>query len=279
MNIRRAVTLAVASCLPAWLLSLTAVLLFSPTVALAYGAAGHQQICAMAYQLVTPTTKTQIDQLIQQAPVADFARGCSWPDEVRAMPGYNFTKTHHFINVPRPQKTLTRRDCAASGCLLSALEHQAALLRNAALPARRRAEALLFYSHFIGDLHQPLHVSYADDLGGNKTALYFFKRPTNLHGLWDRELPEQLGFTNDARPGELLQRLRPGQQQQWQQGDALAWGQQSLTLTRQIYQRYQPGMLYADAQLQRDAAVAEQRLLQAAVRLSHQLDLLLQVRE
>lgn len=263
-----------------WLLLPVSLLLLLVSLRVqAYGAAGHHQICAMAYQLVQPATKQQIDQLMQQAPVNDFAKGCSWPDEVRAMPGYRFTKTHHFINVPRQQKTLSPKDCAQSGCILSALSHHAGMLQNTAISARRRAESLLFYGHFIGDLHQPLHVSYADDLGGNKTALYFFKQPTNLHGLWDSQLPNQLGFTEQASAGSLLLRLKPGQQQQWQQGDALQWGQQSLTLTRLIYQSYRPGMLYNEAHLKRDTPIAEQRLLQAAVRLSHQLDLLLQSKE
>ena len=31
--------------------------------------------------------------------------------------------------------------------------------------------ALKFLGHWIGDLHQPLHVSYADDKGGNHVTL------------------------------------------------------------------------------------------------------------
>lgn len=243
--------------------------------ALAYGAAGHQQICAIALQLTSESTRQTIQALMQQGPVTDFATGCSWPDEIRSVPGYQFTKGHHFVNVSRASKTLQAKDCPANGCLLSALNHHAAMLTSGALP-RQKAQSLLFFSHFVADLHQPLHVSYADDQGGNKTALYFFKKPANLHGVWDRQLPEAFGVTAAADPVQLRQRISDLQRQQWSTGSYLQWGQQSLQLTRLIYRHYKPGMLYSDTELNRDKPLAEQRLLQAAVRLSVSLDQLLQ---
>jgi len=248
--------------------------LFSP-LSQAYSAAGHQQICAVALQLATETTRQQINTLMQHGPVKDFVTGCSWPDEIRAVPGYQFTKSHHFVNVSRHSKTLKPSDCPAQGCLLSALNHHAAMLTSKA-GLRQKAESLLFFSHFIADLHQPLHVSYADDQGGNKTAVYFLKQPANLHGIWDRNLPEALGINAETDPAWLRQNISNKAQTQWQQGSYLQWGQQSLALTRLIYQHYKPGMLYTEADLSRDKPLAKQRILQAAVRLSYRLDQLLQ---
>lgn len=254
------------------------VLALQTPVAMAYGAAGHQQICAVALQLASESTRQQISTLMLQGPVSDFAKGCSWPDEIRSIPGYQFTKGHHFVNVSRRSKTLQAADCPANGCLLSALNHHAAMLKSNAT-ARQKAQSLLFFSHFVADLHQPLHVSYADDQGGNKTAVYFFKKPANLHGIWDRQLPEAFGVNDHTDPLLLRQRINDEQRQQWSAGNYLQWGQQSLQLTRLIYQHYQPGMLYSDAELRRDMPQAEQRLLQAAVRLSWSLDQLLQTAE
>ena len=39
--------------------------------------------------------------------------------------------------------------------------------------------------HLLGDLHQPLHVGYGYDRGGNDTDVMYFKRSTNLHYVWD----------------------------------------------------------------------------------------------
>jgi hypothetical protein len=45
--------------------------------------------------------------------------------------------------------------------------------------------ALSFLVHFVGDSHQPLHVSYGSDRGGNEVKADFFGSQTNLHSVWD----------------------------------------------------------------------------------------------
>lgn len=251
------------------------ILLCLPATARAFGSIGHQQICNLAYQLVTPDTRQQIDQLLAAGPAQTFAQGCVWPDEVRRDPAYQFTTPFHYLNVPRQQSRLQPKDCAAKGCLLSALRHYGALLQQPGA-SRQRAEALLFYSHFLADLHQPLHVSYADDLGGNKTAVYYFGTPANLHGIWDTAMLKSLGYNdNQQLAADKLAALQPAKVRQWQSGSPLIWAQQSLTQTRQVYQQYKPGMLFSQPELNRDGPVIEKRLLQAAVRLAGQLDQLL----
>ena len=51
--------------------------------------------------------------------------------------------------------------------------------------------ALEFLTHFVGDIHQPLHVSYADDRGGNSVEVHFFNEKTNLHECWDTKIIEK----------------------------------------------------------------------------------------
>ncbi|MFN6263420.1 MAG: endonuclease, partial [Chromatiaceae bacterium] len=51
-------------------------LLLVPAKALAFGSIGHQQVCDLAYQLVQPITKQQIDALLAIGPEQQFAKGC-----------------------------------------------------------------------------------------------------------------------------------------------------------------------------------------------------------
>ncbi len=251
-------------------------LLWLPGKVLAFGSIGHQQVCSLAYQLVKPDTRQQIDLLLALGPEQTLAQGCVWPDEARREQAYQFTTPFHYLNVPRQQTQVKPADCAANGCLLSALQHYAALLKQGG-QNRQRAEALLFYSHFVADLHQPLHVSYADDLGGNKTAVYYFGKPSNLHGIWDTAMLKSLGYAdNQQLAATKLATLRPIIVRQWQSGQPLNWAQQSLAQTRRVYQSYKPGMLFSQPELDRDGPLIETRLLQAAVRLAWQLDQLLQ---
>ncbi|RLN23283.1 endonuclease 2-like [Panicum miliaceum] len=46
-------------------------------------------------------------------------------------------------------------------------------------------ESLMFLAHFVGDVHQPLHVGYEDDEGGNTIIVHWYRRKTNLHHVWD----------------------------------------------------------------------------------------------
>jgi hypothetical protein len=82
----------------------------------------------------------------------------------------------------------------------SALTHQLELLRSGDTDARTRADVLRFVIHLVGDLHQPLHCTTNNDMGGNCVPIAFFGiapvmpnpqfetyRP-NLHAAWDSQL-------------------------------------------------------------------------------------------
>lgn len=247
----------------------------------AFGRTGHQQVCLLAYQLAKPATQQRIDALMQfashmpEAKTQRFVDGCVWPDEVRSLPEFSYSKNHHFLNVARDDHHVDPQDCAEVGCLTSAIAHHSALLSH--LPdSVAKLQSLWFVGHFIADLHQPLHVSYADDWGGNKTAVYFLQKPTNLHGFWDSALLAELGY--DANPALILTRfttLSSDQSQAWRQGNVLTWANESLSQTIRIYQAYRPGMLLDGAAISRDGPLVEQRLLQAGVRLAWWLDQLL----
>ncbi|XP_028788728.1 endonuclease 1-like [Neltuma alba] len=49
-------------------------------------------------------------------------------------------------------------------------------------------EALLFLSHFMGDIHQPMRVGFTSDEGGNTVDLRWFRHKSNLHHVWDKEI-------------------------------------------------------------------------------------------
>ncbi|KAL8226307.1 hypothetical protein R6Q59_000145 [Mikania micrantha] len=51
-------------------------------------------------------------------------------------------------------------------------------------------EALLFLSHFMGDIHQPLHVGFTTDRGGNTIEVHWFTRKAVLHHVWDDSIIE-----------------------------------------------------------------------------------------
>jgi hypothetical protein len=53
---------------------------------------------------------------------------------------------------------------------------------------------LLFLSHFMGDIHQPMHVGFTSDEGGNTINLRWFRRKSNLHHVSRPGLSQCLSF-------------------------------------------------------------------------------------
>lgn len=247
---------------------LAIVLLLLSANSQAFGRTGHIMICQMSYQLAQPATRQQLDQLLKATPYPSFGPACVWPDEVRSEEQFAWTKPHHYINLQRGETEVTREHCPEVGCVVSAIEDMQLRLKQ----NKQDWQALLFLSHYISDLHQPLHVSFADDLGGNRTAVYFFGEPSNLHGLWDSNLLTKLGYDEPARQQQLFASLSPAQQQQWQASGLMDWTNESARITVGLYQEYRPGMLINDNYVAKHQAVLEQRLLQAAVRLAATLD-------
>ncbi|KAL9250479.1 Endonuclease 1-like protein [Drosera capensis] len=50
------------------------------------------------------------------------------------------------------------------------------------------SEALVFLAHLMGDIHQPLHVGFTSDMGGNTIEVRWFRHKSNLHHVWDKEI-------------------------------------------------------------------------------------------
>lgn len=248
---------------------ITAIFLLLSHPLYAYSKTGHQLICGMTYKIVSDSTRQKLDELTAKSPYSHFEQSCSWADEIRADPAYDYASVLHYVNFSRNEQQVSAEDCPAQGCVLSGIADMQQRLKQ----QTDDWQALLFLAHFVADLHQPLHVSYADDLGGNRTAVYFYGLPNNLHGVWDFALLKQLGYETNANQATMLfQQITPEKLSAWQQGDVLSWANESAALTLEIYQGYTPGMLIDDNYVTRYQAVTEQRLQQSAVRLALLLD-------
>ena len=62
----------------------------------AWGDAGHQIICEIAFQELQPQARDAVQRLIQQDPdFTLFSKACTWPDHPRKR------ASEHFVNLPR----------------------------------------------------------------------------------------------------------------------------------------------------------------------------------
>src|SRR5205085_12575854 len=126
---------------------------------------------------VVKAYKTPADTDLQ---INGFPDACISPDEARSKevkgekdhiadsPWLHFKQfnNQHFLNVSRSTKTISEEMCH-DDCVLTAIETQSKALKSGATD-QERAEGLIFLGHFVGDIHQPLHISYQQDQGGNQ---------------------------------------------------------------------------------------------------------------
>jgi S1/P1 Nuclease len=143
------------------------IFIFPGGEARAWGDLGHKVICEIAYRSVGPGTRTEIDGLIAiDTQYKTFSDSCIYPDHPR------IRADEHFLNLPRDSKGLTSDACPlATTCELTAILRDFDILKSKDEPDMNRVIALKSLGHWVGDIHQPLHVSFLDDKGGKPSAL------------------------------------------------------------------------------------------------------------
>jgi S1/P1 Nuclease len=235
---------------------MTLCLLGGSAPAHAFGVRGHQIVCAMAQSLLQQDNSVagqraaqRLSQMVSNrhlerannTPVS-FGDACLWADAVRDVEvagnldgDHENTESWHYINVQRTATAVSRIDCLV-GCLTLGLELHSQMLRDARdLP---RTFALLYLVHWIGDVHQPLHVSFADDAGGNFLKLSGIDCP-DMHTLWDSCMISRQNKTNVQFVTGLIAALPPTSElQAWRAALPETWANESLALTLAPQTRY-----------------------------------------
>jgi len=169
-----------------------------PLPALAWNIPGHMLSAAIAYQVLQQENPQTIEKVkaalekhpwyanqwqarLQDVPVADrdmmlFLQAARWPDDVRLRDKQHHRATWHYINWPfkpdgQPASVQAREPEPVN--ILTALAENETVMKNEYDP-ERRAIALSWLFHLLGDVHQPLHTAQlftADypqgDRGGN----------------------------------------------------------------------------------------------------------------
>jgi hypothetical protein len=224
-------------------------LLTSAPSARAWGCRGHQTVAALAETHLTPQAKAAVLALLTANPIDPqlkrycgqtgldpFVDSSTWADDERGREPA--TAPWHYIDIPlNVTQGAAQKFCGAGGCILQAITDQLAILKDKKAPGEKRAAALRFIIHFVGDLHQPLHGSTNSDRGGNCVPVKYLSRNPrsrnnsyvpNLHHVWDAEIPESQ--MQGADPFEFAETLDNAFQRSfevWQQGgiqlDVWAW--------------------------------------------------------
>ncbi|CAG8576770.1 14617_t:CDS:2 [Cetraspora pellucida] len=155
-----------------------------------FGFVGHQIAAAIGQRFLSPKAFRNVFELLPKEAHGNLSYIAAWPDQVKHTPEYRFTSPMHFISPPNdyPPNNCTFSWSPGKYDLINAIHNYSNRLDPESDPNFwPRAEALRFLVHFIGDLHQPLHIT-ARDRGGNGSPALFEGHHINLHSIWDSSL-------------------------------------------------------------------------------------------
>src|SRR5229473_8681716 len=218
-----------------------------------WGCKGHQTVAAIAEKHMTPEARQTVQKLLGDNAIdPKLKRWCgnattdlmvdasTWPDDVR-----NERKNGpwHYIDIPRGKhKGGLEEYCGAEGCVTHAIEEQRAILKDKGADPVKRAEAMRYLIHFVGDMHQPLHAITNADNGGNCVPVKYFRHEPllnalhpdredyspNLHQIWDTEIVERdMEIASPLRYADELDERFHAVSARWEAGgihvDSRAW--------------------------------------------------------
>ncbi|MFN0131776.1 MAG: S1/P1 nuclease [Phycisphaerales bacterium] len=236
-----------------------------------WGETGHRIVGQIAYNRLTPAAKAEIDTILASEQT-DLATASYWPDAVaRSQPQYRFANQLHYANVPQGSaEYVPDRDRPTGGDVVSAIDDFAKTLADKTKPIDKRLEALRFLAHFVGDIHQPLHVGYKEDRGGNDFYVRFYNRRSKLHAVWDTGILEKSGIDWQEYAIDLDAKIRPQDVIAYTEHmTPLDWAQESYQLAvREVYGTLQQDETIARPYVDEKLPVIEDQLSIAGVRLA-----------
>jgi hypothetical protein len=265
--------------------------LAAPGDAGAWGRVGHEIVCDLAYRLLSKPGRRLLDEIRAEGGLDEpqyFYQTCTWPDEVRRGP-FAGTLRYHFIDSPASAAGVDLgRDCAALDCAPVAIQRYATVVARdpggSSAGREARAQALRFLAHFVGDLHQPLHVGHVENRGGNFLSVAWFGdtgssgSPMQLHRVWDTQILASAGYHNVGATRQLLAEIDRRDVAGWRGFDLVGWTQESHRLAETHAYRHPDGAPVESGDelgasyFEAARPVVETQLMKAAVRLAHLID-------
>jgi len=157
-----------------------------------WGSTGHQLTGQICMGLLTPTARSVVDMQI--------ADNTSLPDLSTLADSYRskapWSSAWHYVNLPSDARNFTISPaCDEAGCVVTAILNYTLRLieetpkaNSCVWTTSQEPCTLAWLTHFIGDVHQPLHVGFKSDKGGNDVTVWYFGSKKNLHSTWDSSI-------------------------------------------------------------------------------------------
>ncbi|THD65658.1 S1/P1 Nuclease [Robertkochia marina] len=195
-----------------------------------WGKTGHRVTAAVADRYLTEASREKIRELLQGQSLELVS---NYADDIKSDSRFDHLDPWHYVNFPLGEKYKDEK-AAKGGDIVQAIEKCIEVLKDPGSTRDDKEFYLKLLVHFIGDLHQPLHIGRADDRGGNNIQLRWFSRGSNLHRVWDTQMVEQFGMSY-SELSDNLPVVDPRQIKEIMMGDYNDWMYDTRKLTESVY--------------------------------------------
>ena len=214
----------------------------------AYWEYGHETVARIAWLEIRPDTRSKVAALLRQGrlletpecPVTTLEQASVWADCIKPLGDrFSYAYSWHYQNVDVCKPFDLKSACKDGNCVSAQIDRAARLLADRTVPERERLMALAFLTHFVGDLHQPMHAGDQGDLGGNRVAAAYgvIGGRTNLHGIWDGWLAERAISTPPGGAAAILAEVPTADRNRIAAGTVEDWSREMWEKSRsQAYQ-------------------------------------------
>lgn len=235
---------------------------------ISWGFKGHKAVATIAENHLNKNVKDVITVLLDNHSMSDVA---SWADEVRNDPTYKYTASWHFLNLPlglnRNQFEQAVLNQQQPNIYTAIINSEAVLANVNELDQNRKMEALKFLIHLVGDAHQPMHISRAEDKGGNTIQVRFDDKGTNLHSIWDSKLIDHEGLS-DYQIVKEYDTATPEQIKNWQSDGPIQWLWESYQISSVLYSDIDRTNKLDEGYFRSHIEIVHERIDRAGVRLA-----------
>lgn len=223
--------------------------------AMAWGQDGHEIVGRIAEDRLTPEVRQKITRILDGKSIADYGIA-NGPDLMLRLGRRPETAKWHYVNIPiSPDNVASQfdelRDGHGGDCIVDQITRYAELLRTTDDP-KKKAEAVMFLTHLVGDLHQPLHCamrpygSADNDRGGNAITVLLPSAgegrelpPEKLHAVWDsaflKRMLQASNLSPNAYADQLNGRITPDDAAAWtKSGSTVEWANEGVKIAAAV---------------------------------------------
>ncbi|KAF7827807.1 endonuclease 2 [Senna tora] len=203
------------------LVAIVSLVLLFPSSTIGWGDDGHAIVCKIAQSRLSAAAAEAVENLLPKYAGKELEKVCSWADHVKFI--FPWSSALHYIDTPDSLCSYEySRDCKDENgvngrCVAGAINNYTNQLQSYGSDTQYNlTQALLFLSHFMGDIHQPLHVGFTSDRGGNTIDVHWFTRKQNLHHVWDANIIETAeGRFYDSNIDEFINAIQQNITNEW----------------------------------------------------------------